>query len=56
MHCRYCLGERVVWRRPMGRQAYTYCRDCGRRNSEERTNALPHGAEECARAQLLLKV
>jgi len=56
MQCRYCKGKRVEWRRPAGSAAYTICLDCRRRNTEERRGALPHGMNECARAQMTLNV
>lgn len=56
MRCRYCQGDRVVWRRPSDRAAYTRCQDCKRRNCELRGQAFPHGSEECARAQLQLRM
>jgi hypothetical protein len=56
MQCRYCLGERVVWRNQGRPTAYTYCEECRRRNCEKAVKALPHGFNECARAQLPLKM
>lgn len=56
MHCRYCDGVRVVWRHQGRPTAYTYCQDCERRNCERAPKALPHGINECARAQLTLKM
>jgi len=56
MRCRFCDGERVKWRLKGRPTAYTYCEDCGRRNSDRPVKALPHGINECARAQLPLKM
>lgn len=56
MDCRFCESNRVTWRRPRNAPAYTYCRDCGRRNCEAQAHKLPHGENECDRAQLRLKI
>ncbi len=56
MKCRHCQGERVKWRRPRNGPAYTYCQDCRRRNCEAQAHKLPHGENECDRAQLRLKI
>jgi hypothetical protein len=56
MDCRFCESDRVTWRRTKKAPAYTYCRDCKRRNCEVHAHKLPHGENECDRAQLRLKI
>jgi hypothetical protein len=56
MHCRFCDGARVVWRHRGRPTAHTFCEDCRRKNCERGVKALPHGINECARAQLPLKI
>lgn len=57
MRCRFCDGAQVVWKHTAAHGHHTYCNECKRRNCEKgSTGALPHGPQECARAQLPLRM
>lgn len=56
MLCRFCGGGKVKWKHSKTYGHHTFCNECKRRNCERGTSALPHGPQECARAQLQLKM
>lgn len=56
MRCRFCGGNQVEWKRSTRYGPHTFCRECKRRNCEKGTAALPHGPQECARAQIPLRM
>lgn len=56
MLCRFCGGSQVQWKNTRTHGHHTFCNECKRRNCEQGTRALPHGPQECARAQRQLQL